>query len=470
MKENSIIRGGRGLGFILIMASILSASILFFDNTAPDAYALIWLLPLGFLVSFLFLFLTNNVGGPLYKVIVECVYFLRMVVTPSVMMTGGYASVIRMDIFKDSINVAISLMCFENIVVFVFLLYLSLKDKISKPRRWDNCRYKPTRKLIIGTLALVVFILFILRLDESVGKAMFLFLLDTDNSYYALSEVTSGLGSLSMYVELLSAVFKIVQIILPPLLLYYILKIHSRLLRIILSLFVLVLVCLYATEDRIDALLAGFAFLMTMRDSLGKKFRQRSILLIAAIGVVCFVGLAIKGGAFSSERVVSNSKTSSTIAAYFSGIPTVATGIDFVFEEGSFRIFQIIPDFISKIPFAAYVIDLLAGIKLVNSNQMFNNYISSNLGYGLGQILPTSVVGCRYFGYVFAPLFPCLLIVFARNLCRKTGQQNNLILRNLYYWITISVSLCPVVMSGLLIVGKLSWFYISLIFVKTLNR
>ena len=452
----------------VIALSLFSTGAVLFDTSRPMCYSLLWLLPLGYLLSFSFLFLTNTVGGQLYHVIVVAVYFVRMVITPAIMMAGEYESVIPPNLIASNADIAILLMCLENFFVFVFLSYLSKKDISFFSEDLQNKPHydRPSFKLFIGITALVVLMIVIIRMDSSITKAVFLNILDTDDTYYALSDTDSGVGTLSMFVELLSALFKVVQIILPPFLLFFIAKIRLRVIRMSLIMALLILVCLYATEDRIDAILAGFALLMTSRDSLDKVFKKTSIALIVLLILISVLGVSIKG---HSEALISP-EASSTFASYFSGVPTVAAGLDFVGREGTFRIYQVVPDFVSKIPFASYAIKLFLGISVFNSNQLFNQYLIGMMGYGTGQILPTTIVGCRYFGYPLYFIFPLLLILLARYYCKKIYFQNNIVIRNLYYWITISVALSPVVMSGLLIVGKLSWFYISLIFVKFLSR
>lgn len=460
---------------ILLIFSFCVFVLLLADISRPEEYSGIWILPLVYIVSLL-LIIAGSRRAALYKVIIIAIYFLRMVITPLVMMLGQYGSVISSENFSNSISIAIFLMSYENIVVFIFLDYISRKDFLNSRKELKNINYdshtlkKPSKKLKVGICILIFFALSILAKDPSISKHTFLYILDSESTYYALSETTKGIGTLNMFVQILSSIFKIIQIILPPFILYYILKIRVRAIRVQLALILTVLVCLVATEDRIDALLAGLAFLLTLRTVLGYKFEKKSMAILGAICIVCFVGLAIKGGAFSDSSV-NNDKSSATIQAYFSGIPTVATGIDYV-EHKSDNIYflQAFPDAISKVPFLTYAINLFGGIKIQNSNQLFNQYICNITGYNIGQILPTTIVGYSYFGLLFAPIFPCLLVMLARYYWKKIFIQNDLILRNLYFWITISVSLCPVVMSGLLIVGKLSWFYFSYWFVKILNK
>lgn len=474
IHRQPLIHNALSLGIFFYAISIFSIAVILVDsitNNIPEAFSNIWLLPVFFCLSYIFLIKVNNKGIALYSLIIQSIYFLRMAVTPLVMWAGDFASIIDPSVYMYSITNALWLMGYENFVVFFFLAYISEKDFIPEPEVIPKERFRPTKKLKLGVIGLCFAILLILVSDPTIGKHVFLFLLDIGNTYYALSSSDTGIGTLSMFVELLGVLFKMVQIILPPLLLYYILKMRGQKTRIRISVLLLIIICLFATEDRIDALLAGLAFLMTMREYLGSRFKKTSLKILGVVCIICFVGLAIKGGALSKEATDSNQKTSATIAAYFSGVPTVATGLEYATNNDQAIFFlQIVPDIISKIPFAAYILKLTMGISIVNSNQMFNDYIGTRLGYGLGQILPTTVVGYEYFGFILAPLFPCLLIALARYYWKRIYIQENIICRNLYFWITISVSLCPVVMSGLLIVGKISWFYISLWFVKSLNK
>lgn len=413
---------------------------------------------------------TSTISGRLYYIIIEAIYFLRMVITPMVMMAGGYEAVIGINTYLNNIDSAIFLMSIENVIVFLFLSIISKKEKRYLFKKINSTSYsRPTFRLSLGIAFLAIVIISIIRMDSSIVKATFLFILDTDNTYYALSDSDTGMGTLSMYVEILGSLFKMMQIILPPFLLYFISKIRFYPIKICMTILLLFVICMYATEDRMDAVLAGLAFLMTARDSFDDTFRKIANVLL--IGLVCIgiIGVSIKGGVASNGGLL-NPRTSSTFASYFSGVPTVAAGLDFVEQEGAFQFYRLVPDAVSKIPYASYLINMFFGIPILNSNQLFNIYLTGEMGYSTGQILPTTILGCRYFGYLFFPIFPIVLILLSRYYCIQISRQNNIIIRNLYYWITISVAISPVLVSGLLIVAKLSWFYITLFFIKSLSK
>lgn len=458
------------LSLFIGITAIISSAILLIDKNVPHYYNLLWFQPIFFLISYLPFALYCKRGLALYSLIIILVYYIRMVATPILMLVGNFYSIIDSSLFQNSLDISIILTCYENVFVFFFLAYISQNDFSEKKSFFIKREkiVKPTRKLKFGILFLILCVICILLKDPSIILHAFLNILDTENTYFALSDPTKGVGSLNMYVQILGALFKMIQIILPPFLLYYILKIRSYYIKVFVSIVLTLFICLISTEDRIDALLAALAFVLTMQTVFGSKFRKQSVAFLSIITIVCFLGLLIKGesrGGYSGFE-----GASSTIAAYFSGLPTVATGLEFYENTNSLYIFQIVPDILSKIPFLPYFINYFFDIDFQNTNQLFNDYITNSLGYGLAQILPTTAVGVNYFGVLLAPTYPCIFVMLARYYWKKSFGQRDMIIRNIYIWITISIALCPVVMSGLLIVGKISWFYISYGFVKILNK
>ena len=134
------------------------------------------------------------------------------------------------------------------------------------------------------------------------------------------------------------------------------------------------------------------------------------------------------------------------------------------------NLFHIFPDSVSKIPYLTYVVKLLTGITITNSNQLLNYYISGIVGRSFGQILPSIAVGYEYFGFIFAPVLPALFLKLALYFERNIKMQNDIVRRNLYYWITICVASSPIISSVLLITAKISWFAIAMIMMAVLKK
>lgn len=334
----------------------------------------------------------------------------------------------------------------------------------------ETCK-KPRKILWVVVIIFALYCLWVIRSDVSVLKSTFVFLLNTDNTYYALSSTASGIGTLSMFVELLGSVFAMLQVLLPPMILYYIARAKiSNKIKYIISFILCGAISVVSTESRIDAIFSGIALLITARDVYGKKFDKIFSRGILGIGVVAIIGLAIKSGVFS-ETDVAFGEISAMSNAYFSGVPTVAMGMEFVKNELSLvNTWRIIPDILVKIPYFSYALNLLLGIRLPNSNGMFNTYLALMSGRNTGQILPTTALGYEYFGIFLGPLVTCAMISLALYFEKQIKDQKDIVRRHLYNWITICVAISPVIASAHLIMAKISWFLIILFLLEVSNK
>lgn len=459
------------VAIIILILSIITSGLILFDVARPPQYGMTCLLPLAFAFTAIPLLLQNKPFEYIYSTIILLTYFGRNVITPLFMVLGGYQSALLGNVILETIPEASLIMVFDTIVVLTFLSRTLSRhpiDEIKYNINIANC--KLSKKLALFIVILIVLGILILRIDSSIGQHTFLYLLDTEKEYFALSDPSKGIGTLSMYVQLISTIFVIIQIFLPPMLLYYISKIKLVFIRTLLYVTLVVIVCVVATEDRLNSLLAGIALLLTMRDVLGDEFRNKFKVLLTSFLILSMIALLIKTNAFSGNGDVNYVDVYTTFAAYFSYIPTVADGVLFLENDGRFQIFSIIPDFISKIPYASYILNMFADVHLQNSNQSFNIFISNQIGHSIGQILPTTMVGVRYFGYLLAPLFPCILVSISNRFETKINEQKNIVSRMLYIWITVCCSMSLVVASGLLVMGKIAWFYILKIIFKLFDR
>ena len=133
IHRQPLIRNATALSIFFYAISIISIAVILIDsitNNIPEAFSNIWLLPVFFLFSHIFLIKVNNKGIALYSLIIQCIYFLRMAVTPLVMWAGDFASVIDPSVYIYSITSAIWFMGYENFIVFFFLAYISERDFI----------------------------------------------------------------------------------------------------------------------------------------------------------------------------------------------------------------------------------------------------------------------------------------------------------------------------------------------------
>lgn len=463
------------------MTSLFSLIYILMDTNKPSYYSYLWILPLAYLIVTL-IFLSRWSATYLKTItgtIIIIIYYIRLVVTPFIMALGQYSSIIDEEVYRSRANSAIVLMAYEVFLVFLFLTsFIQKMNRIYGKTNIKNddllLEYKnrPSRALWVIVGLMVLFIVYLIQSDPTIWKANFLLLIDVNQTYYAFSNADTGIGTLSMYVELMNSVFKLIQVILPPMLLYIVARRNiDRRVKYFIAFILFSFVVVIATEDRIDAIFAGIALLFTIRDVFGTKFRHKFSILLVIIGATALFGLAIKSGVASNEGNGSGLKgLSSMFVAYFSGIPTVAVGMNMADALPGLNFLHVFPDAVSKIPYFTYIISMFTGVNIVNSNQLMNNYIHEVLGRGYAQIMPSIALGYEYVGFFFAPVLVIIFIKLALYFERQIKVQKNIVRRNLYYWITICVASSPVISSVLLITAKISWFMIAMILLVFLQR
>lgn len=470
-----------GLIEIIFTTSLLATVLCLIGFDRQNGYEILFLMPLVFLFCFLFLAskrqyyyeTINSITGA----IVLIVYYIRMVITPLALYFGNYQSIIE-GIFNEWYPFAIVMICMECFVVIICLPYLIHKEIYSfnntnnQPINLVLRINRPRKQLWIIVLFMVAFMIMVFSMDDSIIRHMFLSLIDTEKEYYALTNSQSGLGTLSMYVELVSACFSILQVILPPMILWYV--VYSKMyrgLKYFLSFLIFCVVTVVATENRIYSIFAAMAILITMKNAYGYRFDNQFYKWLVLIFLVCVYGLSIKSGVINNElkEGVDFSNISSMLCAYFSGVPTCAAGFYMINTTPEINILYLPIDIVNRIPFLGYIINLVTGITLRDSNQLFNNFIASYLGRNVGQILPTTSVGYEYYFLLF-PLASYFMIRLACKFESKSKKQTNIVMLNLFHWITICVACSPVVASSLLMTTKISWFFFIYIFLSVFNK
>lgn len=484
MRRGRVAIRDAGIVLLVFVTSLLTSVLCLTDLDRPDGYGLLFLLPLVFCAGFIVLSLktqlyyetVNTITG----VVVLIVYYIRMVVTPLAMYLGNYHSVIG-NTFHEEYPIAILMVCIECLVILVYLPYrihrtihpLSYNEpKNSEDRAQQLRNNRPGRALWFVVLCMAAFMILIMVRDNTVIRSTFLFLIDTKKEYYALSNSQTGVGTLSMYVEIICMMFKVLQVVLPPMVLWYVLNSHIyRGLKYIISFAVFCSVAVVATEDRIDAIFAAMATLITLKCAYGERFNKQFRKWLMLILLVCVFGLSIKAGVVGNgtQNGFDFSSVSAMLSAYFSGIPTVAAGFSMANEVVGTSILRLPIDILNRIPCFGYALGLLTGVSMTDSNQIFNLYIASCVGRNYGQILPTTAVGYEYY-FIFFPLAACMMVQLACLFEKKASEQTDIVRLNLFHWITICVAGAPAVASSLLMTAKLSWFLIIYVLLSVCSK
>lgn len=259
MKINRSL-GGSVIILILIFTSLYTIVNIVTDIQRPSCYRFLWLLPLSFLfVSIYFIARWYNLlFSSITGTIVVFTYFARMVIAPLFMSMGNYEAVMDDIVYDLNANFAILLMVYETLVIFLVLIAFiqksgMLSDMMEYPEEGilTESVSKPSGPLWGIIAGMGTFIIGLIILDNTIWKANFLLLVDINQTYHAYSSSDTGIGTLSMYVELMNSMYKLIQVILPPMLLYYVARRKNNPLKYSIAFLIFLAVVIIATDDRI---------------------------------------------------------------------------------------------------------------------------------------------------------------------------------------------------------------------------
>ncbi len=442
---------------LIISFSIFTAVLIGFDQTRPSNYNFLWMLPLTFsLICFPLVSYTRILFHRISVFLVFSLYFIRMVISPLSMFWGNYGSY-GYGYFVDTYSgMAIILMSYEAVMVFAFIIINSKKLKnnnILPIQTKNSTKVKRTKlpflfKLALGSL--LAYIVMLVVSNPSLIRSNFVFLIGTPNSWVLKQEYASingsGSGTLGILVTLMNTVFWLLQALLPPVILLKIAQKKSSFYhKFVLSLILLSLVLLIATETRASSVESAIALIIVMSLVFGQKFSKKIPLMMLIIGVVVVVGL------FSKSSVGFNFEDlSKTLTAYFSGPQNVAISIGVAKEYSELNLFMLPVDIALKIP---YLSSFFKSIFSYSSNDYFNTVFANLYGRNIGQIIPAIGQGYVYFGFILSPIIPCLAVAIAMKFEKKARSEANIVFKYIFYLAAIMMSRATIISNMLSGIG-----------------
>lgn len=457
------------LNVLIVFFSVFTTVLCCISKTLNGNTKLIAALPICFIVGIvLFLMISNEIPDSIAFKTFVAVYFVRLVITPFFMSVEKTFSILPINLYTDSIAISIFVICYEWIFVTFLLGFYYRRKKVELERSIIN--EGPSFGIWFVIILICIYFLLIYSMDKGAFESAFLSIIK-ENKNEMFDFGNTGAGTVHMHIGFVESLFTILQVLLPPSILFFIKtsKIPTKL-KYVVSIVLCSLVAIIATEARIYSIFAAIALLITMKDYFGEKFELVYKISIFAVAGVALFGLLMKSGVVGDS--LSGHSISTVLNAYFSGIPTVATGIEFIKIGFGFNPFVIGRDILSKVPYFAMLIFSLFDSRMFlnNCNIEFNEFICNNLGRNIGQILPTTVLGYIYFGILLFPLLTFFMVIIADKLENKGKRSSNLIMRHLFNWITIGMAASPIVGSALLIVTRFSWFVFIYILVCISER
>ncbi|GEM_PF-4384019 len=459
--------------FIFLLLIFTLSIVIFVKNIDNYGFNYLFLLPLVFLIIsvlifelyiFLFKYFTFT--------LVYFLYFIRMVIHPllihltnnKVALTLG-RNIISDHIIKSNLTNAVILICYEFIIIFI-IIYLYYKFINIKPQ---NIQIKIfTISKMFKQLINIMFIFFIIAIcfyPHFLNYFEF-FITDQNKTNYEYSKGLIFMKSTIPYFIYWPVLFiiNILQIFLPILLILFInnyKNINNRLIKYILSLFVVLLTFIIMTPQKITSIqlsLVLFVILNLLYPYYSKKI---SFLIILNILFFSFLALSIKVGFTSKSLLNSLFQLSAITNVYFGGVFNVSASLA-INNEISYKI--ILSDILRNIPFINYFFK-----NIPNTVNIFNNLILGEKQTYL--IIPMIGQGKFYFGYIFAPFFSIISILLALYYENKFKNSYTIIGKYLYLYISFIFGLSPIMYNFNILVSFLfnAFFCLILLFIsKTL--
>lgn len=453
---------------ILISVSFSVALILVFDNNKPNNYNLIWVLPIIYGVICIGIINQSQIlMKRLSSLIIISVYFVRMVLTPLVMFLGDYSTFGSGSYLYTHLNISIVLMSYEAIVVFTFLCYKInyLKGKnIPVNTHFNDLAIRRRLKLPLpfklAVIGLLSYMTLLIISDPTLMRTNFLLIVGTSEDWSIQADYTSlsggGTGTLGVLVTLMNTVFWLIQALLPPIILLKIVQMRlPHQFKILLSLLLLIPVMLIATETRAHSIEVALTVVTIIILLYGRRFTKFIPILVIVMGYITIVGLFEKSG-----NEFNFAELSRTLTAYFSGPQNVAVAIGATSDFSSLGLAMIPADVITKIP---YISSLFSQFFSETTNTIFNLAYISMEGRYIGQIIPSIGQGYSYFGFLLAPLVPCLAVWFALYFESKARKSSNIVFKFIFYMGTIMMARVTVLSNMLSGVNYLSNIFLTLI-------
>ena len=401
------------LGIIISLVSIIAAIIVVFDSNVIKYYKLIFLLPLSFgVISIIFINLYKYFFKILSITIVISMYFIRMVIVPLVMRYGNYGfEVYNIDMYNN-ISLAIILMIYELICVFVILGFYSRKfKKLDKNFIIDfNSKEKEpfSVKFIIVIMAMFIIISLILfpKLKYQLTSIKQLLPAHKKELFFIFRDMRESTPGLIYWPY--SFFLNILRTLIP---IYVLKQIYIKLalkgkknIALVLSLIVSIISFCFMTEEKAFSIFISATCFVVIYYIYKEQMRKIAPIL-GTVGIIAIIiAFIFKTGVVTSSNALWD--LSAELQEYFSGPANIALSLNITSKA---NIITYIADICNSLPLLTYFFMHLPTSRLI-FNQVFYD---SNMLMQQDKIIPMIGQGFYYFGYFLAPIFSVICIYFA---------------------------------------------------------
>lgn len=399
-----------------VCASIIVAFYLLINSYQEKGYELLFLLPLTYgILAFVFHYLFSQIFKNLGATLILGLFFVRMVLSPLMLCLGDYSVAISKNV-ENNTPYAILLVCYEALIVFFVLFYLSKKHKkieleyrIRDQRTYSlNQRYK---LVLVGILFLLVVCIAytpeLLKIYRSIFQITDELFANQEDTYIISKYGDTFFRKLSLVTG--NYLMRASLIIFPAALIIITSRSNSKYWEKLSFFFTLI--PLFFIGGAIARSLIYFVELTMLRAMVyNKRFERKFfiMLLLSAVGIVAwwnFRSSLTGGGGLASSL-------SGRLNSYFSGVNTVS-GTFNLEADIVYRVRYFLYDFVSTFPYGTTLFNISHETVQTFFNTCNNSY---------GQIPPTIGMGCYYLGPVLAPVYSAVFAAIAYKASLKLGD------------------------------------------------
>jgi hypothetical protein len=389
-------------------------------------------LPLCYLLSMLFINANVVRAGP-GALSVMAAYCFRMCVLPIVLALGNfYLEPCKFD-YIHKYNLAILLMCIENLLVFVALLYYTnYYDRKLKTNVRIDSRNIPKHYIIKWAIAILSFFLLLTLIMNLELKNYYLFITSGIDSVFRVDELRQ-IGP-SWY--LFDFIANIWRPLISFTLLYSLSKKLSKI-NIVLIILIMVINIVVVSDRRIYSLLIGIACFYQLLPIINTK----KIKILLTIALLSLIVLSLKVFFYDAHNAGADWLLARTFQRYFSGPTLTAMALE-INEQFGIQFF----DFFKILLNTSFMYSGVFG------KISLPDYYYSIFGPGSKSIwTPMTAGSIRYFS-IFFPLIIIFIVRYIAKLDYEIKKTNDRLYKTIYTFIAVAISVYMVMYSIHLII------------------
>ncbi len=429
-KSKSIMMKYVGITSIVLCLSIYSIISVIECTNLPDGYELLILLPVSYLICFLFiisqLYIRKKIVENIPIVLTMVLLALRNIITPIFMVKDSFVSSLGIP-SAEYARRAIILTAYETIAISIAMYCFENKTYISKRIKRIQLESISTYKMVLYFMVAICVVSFLIIPEF---RSQYYTIFTKDITHLVHEETNYHVGSIMRIVATLSEVcMGAVRLIVPSSIIYHLAQKGETLRNLFLSIICVLSQVLFMNDSNafiLMILVSQFLFLYR----LFPKYHKLIVRSISCFSVTFLIVLYINR--FSTDHY-SNS-FSLFLQSY---VPSIANTAGIYNVEPKHSISQIFNDFFVAIPFKSTF-----GYKgnVLSTNNLWGTY--NNIK---GQIMPNVAQSYYYFGSILSPLLSCLCLYISIRINKNIKNEDNAIKYAVYQYIMVYSAAVPFV-------------------------